>query len=71
MADVEGTSRALKEIKREMHEIVSKKSDIEDFNKFKKSLKYENEKIYETIKVINDNHDKLEEYLDNYLPMER
>ena len=71
LADVENNSRGLKEFKQIVTDTLQSKFSAEEFIKFQKSVRYEHEKIYESIKQVNENHGKIEEYLDNYLPIER
>lgn len=71
MADVESNWRAFKEFQKETTDALETKAHKSSLVDLKRNFKYENDKIYQVIKTINDNHDKIEEYLDNYLPIER
>lgn len=70
LADVENSVRNFKEFKKSVTESLNSKFDAEEFPKFMRSVKFENEKVLEKIKGVNDITDKIEEYLDNYLPIE-
>ncbi|OMJ75757.1 hypothetical protein SteCoe_25021 [Stentor coeruleus] len=71
LADVEKNSREIKEIRKELKDNLEKKMDVQDYQKLKRNLKYEHEKVQEKLKSLVDYNDKIEEYLDNYLPLER
>ena len=71
LADVENNRRALAEFKKKTNELMGTKVEAEEFLKFKRNVKFEHDKIHERLKSMNDSSDKIEEYLDNYLPIER
>lgn len=71
LADVEKNSREIREVKKELKDNLEKKMDVQDYQKLKRNLKYEHEKVQEKLKSLTEYNDKIEEYLDNYLPLER
>lgn len=71
MADVEKNNRQFRELRKELKETLEKKMDVQDYQKLKRNMKFEHDKVQEKLKLLTDNHDKIEEYLDNYLPIER
>ena len=69
-AEMEMTKRKFEEDSLEMKNHVDKMIGFEEFDKFVKSLRYEIEKTHSNIKILTENSEKVEEYLDHYLPIE-
>ena len=70
LAEVEMTKRKIEE----ENEIVNRRVDLmvslEEFEKFGRSLKFEIDKAFQNFKILSENSEKVEEYLDHYLPIE-
>ena len=69
-AEMEMTKRKFEEDSLEMKNHIDKMIGFEEFDKFVKSLRYEIEKTHSNIKILTENSEKVEEYLDHYLPIE-
>ena len=70
MADVEKNLRLIKELKSDTKEWLSKKVDLSELAKLKKTWLFDQEKLKELIKGSNEFTEKIEEYIGKFLPME-
>ncbi|OMJ77097.1 hypothetical protein SteCoe_23368 [Stentor coeruleus] len=69
-ADVEMLRRKIEDEGKLMQQRIDMMISYEEFEKFGRSLKYEIEKTHQNLKILSQNSEKVEEYLDHYLPIE-
>lgn len=70
MAEVEMMKRKVEEEFRVTNIRIDGMISFEEFDKFGRSLKYEIDKAFQNFKILSENSEKVEEYLDHYLPLE-
>ena len=70
MAEVEMMKRKAEEELRATHMRIDGMISFEEFDKFGRSLKFEIDKTFQNFKILSENSEKVEEYLDHYLPLE-
>ena len=69
-AEVEMLKRKLEDERNEFLQRIDNFISFEEFDKFGRSLKFELDKAHQNFKILSENSDKVEEYLDHYLPVE-
>lgn len=69
-ADTEMLKRKIEEDREEFLQRIDLMISFEEFEKFGRSLKFEIEKTHQNFKKLVENGDKVEEYLNHYLPIE-
>lgn len=70
LADVEKNLRLMKELKRDTKENLSKKVDLSELAKLRKTWQFDQEKLKELIKGSNEYAEKIEDYIGKFLPIE-
>jgi hypothetical protein len=70
MAEVEMVKRKIEEDFQLTNSKIDSMITFEEFEKFGRSLKFEIDKAFQNFKVLSENSEKVEEYLDHYLPLE-
>ena len=69
-AEVEMVKRRIEDERTEFLQRIENFISFEEFDKFGRSLKFELDKTHQNFKILTENSDKIEEYLDHYLPVE-
>lgn len=69
-AEVEMLRRKIEDEAKLMQQRIEMMISFEEFEKFGRSLKNEIEKTHQNLKILSQNSEKVEEYLDHYLPIE-
>ncbi|OMJ73867.1 hypothetical protein SteCoe_27348 [Stentor coeruleus] len=69
-AEVEILKRKIEEDAKLMQQHIDMMISFDEFEKFGRSLKNEIDKTHQNFKILSQNSEKVEEYLDHYLPIE-
>lgn len=70
LAEIEMTKRKIEQETEVINSRVDSMVSLEEFEKFGRSLKFEIDKAMQNFKILSENSEKVEEYLDHYLPIE-
>lgn len=70
LAEVEMTKRKIDQETEIINTRIESMVAFEEFEKFGRSLKFEIDKVFQNFKILSENSEKVEEYLDHYLPLE-